>query len=69
MAAELLDKNITVNAVMPSTIDTPANRTSMPNANYDKWVKPEQIADVIAFLASDNASPISGDSLPIYGQS
>lgn len=69
MAAELLDKNITVNAVMPSTIDTPANRTSMPNANYDKWVKPEQIADVIAFLASDSASPISGDSLPIYGQS
>lgn len=68
MAAELLDKGITVNGVMPSTIDTPANRASMPNANYDKWVQPEQIADVIAFLASPAASPISGDSLPIYGQ-
>jgi NAD(P)-dependent dehydrogenase (short-subunit alcohol dehydrogenase family) len=65
MAAELL----TVNGIMPSTIDTPANRASMPNANYDKWVKPEQLADVIAFLASEGASAISGDSLPVYGQS
>jgi NAD(P)-dependent dehydrogenase (short-subunit alcohol dehydrogenase family) len=69
MAAELLDKGITVNGVMPSTLDTPANRASMPDANYHKWVKPEQLADAIAFLVSISASAISGDSLPVYGQS
>lgn len=69
MAAELLDRGITVNGVMPSTIDTPANRQAMPNADFSKWVTPEQIADGIAFLASEKASAISGDSLPIYGRS
>jgi 3-oxoacyl-[acyl-carrier protein] reductase len=54
---------------MPSTLDTPANRASMPDANYHKWVKPEQLADAIAFLVSNSASAISGDSLPVYGQS
>jgi NAD(P)-dependent dehydrogenase (short-subunit alcohol dehydrogenase family) len=68
MAAELLDKGITVNAVLPSTIDTPPNRQSMPNADFSKWVTPEQIADAMAFLASDSASAISGDSIQIYGR-
>ncbi len=69
MAKELLDQGIRVNGVVPGTIDTPANRTSMPNADYSKWVSPEQIADVILFLASDAASPISGDSITVYGRS
>lgn len=69
MAAELRDSNITVNAVLPSTIDTPANRKSMPDADPSKWVTPESIADVIAFLASDSARDISGALLPVYGKS
>jgi NAD(P)-dependent dehydrogenase (short-subunit alcohol dehydrogenase family) len=69
MAAELLNSGITVNAVLPSTIDTPPNRQSMPNADFSKWVTPEQIADAMAFLASDSASTISGDSLQVYGRS
>lgn len=68
MAAELLDKKITVNAVLPSTIDTPQNRQSMPKADFSKWVAPESIADVIAFLASDSARDISGAAIPVYGQ-
>jgi len=68
MAAELLNNGITVNAVLPSTIDTPPNRQSMPNADFSKWVTPEQIADVMAFLASDSAITVSGDSLQVYGR-
>lgn len=69
MAAELLDHGIRINGVMPSTIDTPANREAMPNADYDKWVKPAEIASAIAFLASDASSAVSGDSLAVYGRS
>jgi NAD(P)-dependent dehydrogenase (short-subunit alcohol dehydrogenase family) len=68
MAAELLNNGITVNAILPSTIDTPPNRQSMPNADFSKWVTPGQVADAMAFLASDGASAISGDSLQIYGR-
>lgn len=68
MAAELLDYGIRVNGVMPSTIDTPANRRDMPNADFSRWVTPQQIADVMAFLASDAASAISGDSVGVYGR-
>jgi NAD(P)-dependent dehydrogenase (short-subunit alcohol dehydrogenase family) len=68
MAAELIDKGIRVNAILPSSIDTPANRQSMPNADFSKWVTPEHVADAIAFLASDQASAITGDSLPVYGR-
>lgn len=69
MAAELLNSGITVNAVLPSTIDTLPNRQSMPNADFSKWVTPEQIADAMAFLASESANAISGDSLQVYGRS
>lgn len=69
MAAELLEHGIRVNAVVPGTIDTPANRESMPKADFSKWVPPEQIADVILFLASDAAAPVSGDSVAVYGRS
>jgi NAD(P)-dependent dehydrogenase (short-subunit alcohol dehydrogenase family) len=68
MSAELLDNGITVNAVLPSVIDTPQNREANPNVDYGKWVTPESIAEVIAFLASDGARDISGAAIPIYGR-
>lgn len=60
---------ITVNAVLPGTIDTPENREAMPKADPAKWVTPEAIARVILFLASDDATPISGALIPVYGRS
>jgi NAD(P)-dependent dehydrogenase (short-subunit alcohol dehydrogenase family) len=60
--------SITVNAVLPSTIDTPANRASMPKADFTKWVKPQELADVILFLASDAASAVTGALLPVSGR-
>ncbi len=67
LAAEWKGK-ITVNAVLPSTIDTPANRASMPKADFAKWVTPNELADVILFLASDAASGITGALLPVAGR-
>jgi NAD(P)-dependent dehydrogenase (short-subunit alcohol dehydrogenase family) len=60
--------SITVNAVLPSTIDTPANRASMPKADFAKWVKPQELADVILFLVSDAASAVTGALLPVSGR-
>ena len=59
---------ITVNAVLPSTIDTPANRASMPRADFAKWVTPHELADVMLFLASDAASAVTGALLPVSGR-
>jgi len=59
---------ITVNAVLPSTIDTPANRASMPKADFGKWVTPQELAEVILFLASDAASAVTGALLPVSGR-
>ncbi len=67
LAAEFKGK-ITVNAVLPSTIDTAANRASMPNADFAKWVTPTELADVILFLASDAASAVTGALLPVSGR-
>ena len=64
LAAEWKGK-ITVNAVLPSTIDTPANRASMPKADFGKWVTPQELADVILFLVSDAASAVTGALLPV----
>ncbi|MEP7290924.1 MAG: SDR family NAD(P)-dependent oxidoreductase [Chloroflexota bacterium] len=69
MALELRDLNVNVNAVLPSIIDSPANRADMPNADPAKWVTGEDIADLILFLASDAAQKINGASLEIYGRS
>ncbi|MGM4891721.1 3-oxoacyl-ACP reductase FabG [Tardiphaga sp. 839_C3_N1_4] len=66
LAAELKGK-ITVNAVLPSTIDTAANRRDMPNADFSKWVTPDELASVILFLASDAASAVTGALLPVSG--
>lgn len=68
MSFELRDKGINVNGVMPSTIDTPANRSAMPNADASKWVTPEALADSIAFLASDDARALHGVSLEVYNR-
>jgi NAD(P)-dependent dehydrogenase (short-subunit alcohol dehydrogenase family) len=68
LAEEVKDRNITVNAILPSTIDTPSNRTDMPNADFSRWVQPEQIADLIVFLLSDRASAITGALIPIVGR-
>ncbi len=59
---------ITVNAVLPSTIDTPANRASMPKADFGKWVTPQELADVILFLVSEAASAVTGALLPVSGR-
>jgi NAD(P)-dependent dehydrogenase (short-subunit alcohol dehydrogenase family) len=67
LAAEWKGK-ITVNAVLPSTIDTPANRASMPKADFSKWVTPQELAEVILFLASDAASGVTGALLPVSGR-
>jgi NAD(P)-dependent dehydrogenase (short-subunit alcohol dehydrogenase family) len=66
--AEYRKDGIRANAVLPSVIDTPANRRSMPDADFATWVAPAQIAGVIRFLCSDDASAISGGHLPVYGQ-
>jgi NAD(P)-dependent dehydrogenase (short-subunit alcohol dehydrogenase family) len=67
LAAEWKGK-VTVNAVLPSTIDTPANRASMPKADFAKWVTPTELADVILFLSSNAASGVTGALLPVAGR-
>ena len=67
MAAELRDKGINVNCVLPSTIDTPQNRKDMPKGDPKRWVAPEALADVVLFLASDEARAIHGASIPVSG--
>jgi NAD(P)-dependent dehydrogenase (short-subunit alcohol dehydrogenase family) len=66
--AEYRKDRIRVNAVLPSVIDTPFNRSSTPDADFDTWVAPEEIARVIRFLCSDDASVTSGAHLPVYGR-
>jgi NAD(P)-dependent dehydrogenase (short-subunit alcohol dehydrogenase family) len=68
MSAELRDDGIRVNAVLPSIIDTPANRASMPDADFTRWVAPEALAAVIGFLASDDARAIHGANIPVTGR-
>jgi NAD(P)-dependent dehydrogenase (short-subunit alcohol dehydrogenase family) len=67
VAVEYRKDGIRCNAILPSTIDTPANRASMPNADHSKWVQPAAIAGVIAHLLSDDAAPTSGAAIPVYG--
>jgi len=67
LSDEVKDKNINVNCVLPSIIDTGANRKDMPDADFSKWVKPSEIARVMLFLASDDSKPIHGAAIPVYG--
>ena len=69
LSAELKQHGINVNCVLPGTIDTEKNREDMPKAKFDRWVKPEAIADVILFLSSDAARAIHGAAIPVYGTS
>ncbi|NDJ53417.1 MAG: SDR family NAD(P)-dependent oxidoreductase, partial [Chloroflexi bacterium] len=68
MSAELKDHLINVNAVIPSILDSEANRKAMPQADPDKWVTPDALADVIAFLCSDQARAIHGALIPVYNR-
>lgn len=68
LAAEVKPYNINVNSVLPSIIDTPANRAAMPRADFSKWPKPEEIARVILFLCSEEARVIHGAAIPVYGK-
>lgn len=68
VATEYRDDGLRCNAILPSVIDTPANRAAMPNADHSRWVAPEAIAKVIAFLLSDDSEPTSGAAIPVYGR-
>jgi NAD(P)-dependent dehydrogenase (short-subunit alcohol dehydrogenase family) len=68
VAAEYRDDRVRCNAIVPSVIDTPANRAAMPNADHDRWVKPSEIAAVISFLLSPDSEPINGAAVPVYGR-
>lgn len=68
VAAEVKDQGITANAVLPSTIDTAANRKAMPKADFSKWVQPESIARLLVWLCSDEAADVNGAVIPIYGR-
>ena len=67
-AAEGRQLGVRVNCIMPSIIDTPANRAAMPRAHHDRWPKPSELAAVLAFLVSDDAALISGAAIPVYGR-
>ncbi len=67
-AAEGREQGVRVNCIMPSIIDTPANRAALPNAKHDRWPKPSELAAVLAFLVSDDAILISGAAIPVYGR-
>src|SRR5271154_3645822 len=68
LADELKDQRITVNAILPSTLDTPRNRLDMPKADFTRWVAPGDAAEVIAFLVSDEARAVTGALLPVVGR-
>ncbi len=68
VAVEYRDEGVRCNALLPSVIDTPANRAAMPRADYAKWVAPAQIAATIAFLCSDDGAATSGAAIPVYGR-
>jgi NAD(P)-dependent dehydrogenase (short-subunit alcohol dehydrogenase family) len=66
--AEYRQDGVRANAILPSVIDTPANREAMPDADWTRWVPPEQIARVVRFLCSDDSAPTSGAAVPVYGR-
>jgi NAD(P)-dependent dehydrogenase (short-subunit alcohol dehydrogenase family) len=68
VAVEYRDEGVRCNALLPSVIDTPANRAAMPNADWTRWVAPTQLAATIAFLCSEDGAATSGAALPVYGR-
>jgi NAD(P)-dependent dehydrogenase (short-subunit alcohol dehydrogenase family) len=69
LAADVKGTGVRVNSVLPSIIDTATNRRAIPNGDFSAWPKPEEIAQVILFLCSDNAAVIHGAAIPVYGNS
>ncbi len=67
-AAEGREGGVRVNCILPSIIDTPANRAALPNARHERWPKPAELAGVLSFLVSDQAALISGAAIPVYGR-
>jgi NAD(P)-dependent dehydrogenase (short-subunit alcohol dehydrogenase family) len=67
LAADLIGTGVRANSILPSIIDTEANRKAMPNADFSKWPKAEDIAEVVLFLASDRARVIHGAAIPVFG--
>ena len=67
LSEEVKDLNINVNCIMPSTIDTEANRIAMPNADHSRWVKPLDLANIVLFLCSEDGKAITGAAIPTYG--
>ena len=68
VAIEYRDEGVRCNAVVPSVIDTPANRAAEPAADHSRWVHPTEIARVILFLCSEDSAPVSGAAIPVYGR-
>ena len=68
VAVEYRDDGVRCNAVLPSVIDTPANRTAEPDADHSRWVQPAEIARVVLFLCSEDSAPVSGAAIPVYGR-
>lgn len=68
IALETKNTGVTANVVLPSTIDTPGNRKAMPDADYSRWVKPESIAKLLVWLASEDSADVNGAVIPIYGK-
>lgn len=69
VALENRDTGVTANVILPETMDTPANRKSMPEEDFSKWVQPEQVAALLVHLASDHATQLTGAVIPVYGSS
>jgi NAD(P)-dependent dehydrogenase (short-subunit alcohol dehydrogenase family) len=68
VAAEYRDESVRCNAILPSVIDTPANRAAQPDADHSRWVSPAEIAQVVRFLCSEESAPVSGAEVPVYGR-
>jgi NAD(P)-dependent dehydrogenase (short-subunit alcohol dehydrogenase family) len=68
VASEVKDSGITANVVLPGTIDTPANRKAMPNADFSRWVMPQSIAKTLIWLCSDESADVNGAVIPVYGR-
>ena len=67
VALENKDAGLTANVILPGTMDTPANRKSIPNADFSKWVRPSMVASLITWLADDAGKDINGAVIPVYG--
>ena len=68
VAVEYRDDGVRCNAILPSVIDTPANRAAQPDADHSRWVPPAEIAEVVRFLCSEQSAPVSGAEVPVYGR-